>query len=110
MKILSSATVIVASFTLLALEATSGLIADAKEFAAIARGNVFRLNAPKPEQKPEVARLELPQVSLQGLTTLLNSRQALLKIQSKSKPVATDVYCILSEGGRGVASWCGELI
>jgi hypothetical protein len=98
MKILSSATVIVASFTLLSLEATAGLIANAKDFATIARNNAFRLNTSKPELKPPVIQPNLPRVSLQGVTTLLDSRQALLTIQTATKPDAAEVSCILGEG------------
>ena len=69
----------------------------AEDFSTIARINVFRLNPLQPEAKPEAVQPELPQVSLQGLTTLLGS-QALLKIQMKSKPVTTEVACVLGEG------------
>lgn len=74
------------------------LIAEAAtdDFASIPKRNVFRLLPPKP--KPPEIQPELPQISLQGLTTILDSRQALLKIQSKVKPNATEVCCILREG------------
>ena len=67
------------------------------DFSTIPKRNVFRL-LPKPEPKHVEIQPELPQVSLQGLTTILDSRQALLKIQSKAKPNATEVCCILGEG------------
>jgi hypothetical protein len=74
------------------------LVADAAaDFASIPTKNVFRL-LPKLEQKPPEIQPELPQVTLQGVTTLLDSRQALLKIQSKAKLTATEVCCILGEG------------
>lgn len=68
------------------------------DFAAIPKRNVFRLRSPGLEQKPPEVKAELPQVSLQGVTTVLDSRQALLKIQGKAKPAATEVCCILGEG------------
>ena len=75
------------------------LIADAAaDFTTIPRKNVFRLLPPKLEQKPAEVQPELSQLTLQGVTTLLDSRQVLLKIQSKAKPNATEVCCILSEG------------
>jgi len=67
------------------------------DFASIPKRNVFRL-LPKLEQKPPEIQPELPQLTLQGVTTLLDSRQALLKIQSKAKLTPTEVCCILSEG------------
>jgi hypothetical protein len=74
------------------------MAAVAKEdFSAIARVNVFRLNPPRPETKPEMVQPELPQVSLVGLATLLGP-QALLKIQTKSRPPAAEIACVLSEG------------
>lgn len=68
------------------------------DFASISKRNVFGLLPPKPEQKPPEIRPELPQITLQGVTTILDVRQALLKIQSKAKLNATEICCILSEG------------
>lgn len=68
------------------------------DFASIPKRNVFRLLPPKPEPKPPEIQPELPQVALQGVTTILDSRQALLKIQSKAKLAAAEVCCILGEG------------
>jgi hypothetical protein len=68
------------------------------DFASIPKRNVFRLLPPKLEQKPTEVQPELPQLTLQGVTTLLDSRQALLKIQSKAKLNAIGVCCILGEG------------
>lgn len=68
------------------------------DFASIPKRNVFRLLPPKLEQKLAEIRPELPQLTLQGVTMLLESRQALLKIQSRAKLNATEVCCILSEG------------
>lgn len=67
------------------------------DFTTIPRKNVFRL-LPKPEPKLVEVKAELPQLTLQGVTTLLDSRQALLKIQSKAKLTPTEICCILSEG------------
>lgn len=68
------------------------------DFSNIPKRNVFRLLPPKLEQKPPGFQPELPKVTLQGVTTLLDSRQALLKIQSKTKLTPIEVSCILSEG------------
>lgn len=65
-------------------------------FSTIVRKNVFRLSTPKPERKLGV-KPELPVVSLQGLSTLLNSRQALLGIQAGAKSANPEVNCVLSE-------------
>lgn len=76
------------------------LIAEAvtDDFAGIPKRNVFRLLPPKPEPKLAEIQPELPQITLQGVTTLLDSRQALLKIQSKTKLTVAEVCCILGEG------------
>jgi len=37
-------------------------------------------------------------VTLQGLSTLLDCRQALLRIQAGAKPSPTETCCILGEG------------
>lgn len=68
------------------------------DFSTIPKRNVFRLLPPTREQKPPEIHPELSQLTLQGVTTLLDSRQALLKIQSKTKPTAPEVCCILGEG------------
>ena len=67
------------------------------DFSTIPKRNAFGLLPPKPEQKPSEVKPDLPRVSLQGVTTLFDSRQALLKIQSKAKLTAPEVYCILGE-------------
>lgn len=72
-------------------------VGEVENFSTIARMNVFRLNLPKPAANREMVLPELPQVSLGGLATLLGS-QALLTIQIKTKPVATEVFCVLGEG------------
>jgi hypothetical protein len=81
---------------LLLAQANSTVFA-AENFSEISRMNAFRLSRPKPEPRPQVIQLELPKVSLQGLATLLGT-QALLKIQTKSQPVAIEVSCVLGEG------------
>jgi len=68
-----------------------------KDFAAITERNAFRLSTPKPEPKIEV-KPELPVVTLQGISALLDRRQALLKIQTGAKPNPAETCCILSEG------------
>jgi hypothetical protein len=66
------------------------------EFSTIVGKNVFRLSPPKPERNAEV-KPELPVVSLQGLSMLLNSRQALLGIQTSRKAAGPGINCVLSE-------------
>jgi streptogramin lyase len=68
-----------------------------ENFAAITERNAFRLSTPKPESKIEV-KPELPVVTLQGISALLDRRQALLKIQTGAKPNPTETCCILGEG------------
>jgi hypothetical protein len=88
--------VLVAGLALLLPDLRAGMLGD--DFAAISRKNAFRLSPPKPAPKPVEMPPELPQVSLQGLTTLLDLRQALLKIQMKRKTGVIEVPCILGEG------------
>lgn len=83
-------------FVLLLFQSRAVLVGE--DFSTIARKNVFRLSPPKSGPKPEELKPELPQLTLQGVTTILDSRQALLKIQSKAKLTATEVCCILGEG------------
>ena len=73
-------------------------VAGAADFATIAQKNVFRLSSLKSQSQPEEAKPELSDVVLQGVTTLLDKRQALLKIQTAAKVPATNVCCILDEG------------
>ena len=95
MKMFKSVVVIGVALQWLSLDATT--VFAVENFSGIARMNVFRLNPPKSEAKPALVQPELPQVSLVGLATLLGP-QALLKIQTKMKPVATEVACVLAEG------------
>ena len=67
------------------------------DFTTIAQKNIFRLGALKSEWPPEV-KPELSVVTLQGLSALLDRRQALLKIQVGAKPNPKETCCILSEG------------
>ncbi|MGC3957316.1 MAG: hypothetical protein QM813_04925 [Verrucomicrobiota bacterium] len=68
-----------------------------EDFATIARRNVFGLSTLKPKPEIEV-KPQLPVVTLQGLSALLDRRQALLKIQGGAKPNPTEMCCILGEG------------
>ena len=72
--------------------------ATTDDFSNIPKRNVFRLLPPKLEQKPPEFQPEFPKVTLQGVTTILDSRQALLKIQINAKLTAPEVCCILGEG------------
>lgn len=87
---------LVSGLVLLLIESRAGHVAE--DFSAIARKNAFRLSQAKPEPNPELIRIKLPQVTLQGVTTLLDTRQALLKIEAKGAAVGTEVCCVLSEG------------
>lgn len=95
MRTMKRCWLIVLSFAFLLIDSQAGSAIEG--FSTIAQKNVFRLSAPKAEHKVEV-KPELPVVSLQGLSTLLDRRQALLKIQAGAKPNPTEICCILGEG------------
>lgn len=88
--------VLFGSLVPLALDASAGLLAD--EFAVIAQKNVFRLCPPGRHAEPVVLQPDLPKVGLQGIMTILGSREALLKIQTKIKAASTEISYILREG------------
>jgi len=84
------------AFSLLVIQASCGFAAEG--FGSILLKNAFRLSPPKPEPIPVQIKMVIPKVILQGLTTLLDARHALLKIQSASSSGAIEVCCVLAEG------------
>jgi len=77
------------------LSLRAGLVTE--PFSTITKRNAFRLSPPNPESRPLEVQRELPEITLQGLANL-NSQQALLKIVTKTKPIAVEVSCILAAG------------
>ena len=68
-------------------------------FSIIPRENVFRLNPRKPETITPPPQVERPQITLQGITTILGRTQALLNIQRAAKSAASPQSSfVLSEG------------
>jgi hypothetical protein len=67
------------------------------DFTGIARKNAFRLNPPKLDPKPEIAEPATLQVTLRGVSSLC-SPQAVLGIQTKTKPASAEEYCVLAAG------------
>ena len=96
MRIITSLAILSASLVLLSFDAQANRVAD--EFAKIAQKNVFRLNPRVRPFEAIVVPPKPPQVSLQGVMTILGPRQVLLKIQTKTKPGTAEVSWILGEG------------
>ena len=86
-------------FTLLLMSAVTHAEIASERFSAIVAKNTFRLWPPNPltiEVPPPPIR---PQITLQGITTILGRTQALLTIRSQSKSVELpETSCVLAEG------------
>ena len=68
-------------------------------FSAITGRNVFRLNPPKLQTGEVVPPPNRPQITLQGITTILGRMQALLTIQPRTKSAESlQTSCILAQG------------
>jgi len=66
-------------------------------YQAIVDRNVFGLKPPPPPGKPEEKKVDLPPITLTGITTILGNKRALMNVQSPGKPPNS---LILAEGQR----------
>src|SRR6185369_824073 len=66
-------------------------------YQAIVDRNVFGLKPPPPPGKPEEKKVDLPPITLTGITTILGNKRALMNVQSPGKPPHS---LILAEGQR----------
>jgi hypothetical protein len=76
---------------------------EANSYQAIAKRNVFALNPPVPPPPPVVDTPPLPKLYLQGITTILNIKKALIKVQAQPRPgeaAKGEESLILGEGQR----------
>jgi hypothetical protein len=77
---------------------TANAPAETGRFETIAKQNAFRLSQPAPESTRAVEPAR-PRLALQGLTTILGVRHALLSIQLLSHPKEPlPRSCVLTEG------------
>jgi hypothetical protein len=81
------------------------LVADAvkNQYQAIPERNVFGLRPPPAQAQPPNTPVPLPKITLTGITTILESKRALMKVApSGSKPgaAAAELSLILTEGQR----------
>jgi hypothetical protein len=85
--------------------ATRVIAADtsgATPYQGIVERNVFGLKPPPPPPDPEANKPPPPRIILQGITTFMGSKRALIKVQMPARPPdpAKEVPLILSEGQR----------
>ena len=81
------------------LACTTVVKATPDRFSIIPRENVFRLIPRKLETLPPVPPVDRPQITLQGITTILGRSQALLNIQRTAKSGGLPLSSfVLSEG------------
>ena len=66
-------------------------------YQGIVDRNVFGLKPPPPPGKPEEKKIDLPPITLTGITTILGNKRALMNLQPPGKPVQS---FILAEGQR----------
>jgi len=66
-------------------------------YQGIVDRNVFGLKPPTPPGKPEEKKVDLPPITLTGITTILGNKRALMNVQSPGKPLQS---FILAEGQR----------
>ena len=66
-------------------------------YQGIVDRNVFGLKPPPPPPSPEEKKVDLPPITLTGITTILGNKRALMNLQRPGKPVQS---FILSEGQR----------
>ena len=71
-------------------------------YQSIVVRNVFGLKDPPPPQRPEDNKPPPPKIMLQGITTILGKKRALMKVMTPPKPGAKpeDQSLILTEGQR----------
>jgi hypothetical protein len=77
--------------------------AGASPYEAIVERNVFGLRPPPPPPDPEANKPPPPKIMLQGITTILGNKRALLKMQMPPKPGEQpkgEQSFILAEGER----------
>ena len=74
----------------------------ATPYQAIVERNVFGLKPPTPPPDPEANKPPPPKILLQGITTLLGNKRALLKVSVPAKPPepAKEIPLVLAEGQR----------
>jgi hypothetical protein len=74
----------------------------ATPYHAIVERNVFGLKPPTPPSDPEANKPPPPKILLQGITTLLGNKRALLKVSVPAKPPepAKEIPLVLAEGQR----------
>lgn len=83
--------------------AAAGAVSGDNPYQAIASRNVFALKPPPPPPDPNAAPPpDLPQIKLQGISSLFGSRRVLVKLVEKAKPgqQAKEEALILKEGER----------
>jgi hypothetical protein len=84
--------------------AATALAAESGEspYQSIVVRNVFGLKDPPPPQRPEDNKPPPPKIMLQGITTILGKKRALMKVMTPPKPGAKpeDQSFILTEGQR----------
>ncbi len=88
-----------AVFTLGLVAITTGApaLTSDNSYQVIAQRNVFALKSRLPDTNPPI-KVELPNIKLQGITTILGRRQVLGKVLAK--PPAKEESFVLSEGER----------
>ncbi|TSA41142.1 MAG: hypothetical protein D4R57_00950 [Verrucomicrobiales bacterium] len=67
-------------------------------YSKIAQRNIFGLIVAKQEEESAGVRSRSAQVTLQGVASILNVRQALLTIQSGANAGDAKISCVLQEG------------
>lgn len=75
----------------------------ANAYQAVVERNVFALKPPTPAPPPEITAPPLPKLFLQGITTILGVKKALIKVQAQPQPGAAakgEGSLILGEGQR----------
>jgi hypothetical protein len=84
--------------TFILCTAAVGIGADSENpYQGIVDRNVFGLKPPPPPGKPEEKKVDLPPITLTGMTTILGNKRALMNIQPPGKPLQS---FILAEGQR----------
>lgn len=87
---------ILSTFILCTAAVAVGLDSE-NPYQGIVDRNVFGLKPPAPPGKPEEKKVDLPPITLTGITTILNNKRALMNIQPPGKPLQS---FILAEGQR----------